>query len=120
MADLTSDRYQLGAWVTGTVACTWLKRWSDARRTGDTAGVQQAVRAMATAKDWPILQEMSNSGGYPQILELLAAAMSNGNWHGRALTGAVNSGLGCPALGIPLTGARSQLRKTCPSPTHLS
>lgn len=103
-ANLTSDRYQLGATVTGTVACSWFKRWAQARRTGNSAGIQQAVRAMAIAKKWPILQQMSKSGAYPEILELLAAAMSNGNWHGRPLIGAVNSGLGCPALGVPLTG----------------
>jgi hypothetical protein len=102
-ADLTSDRYQLGAWVAGTVACTWFKLWSDARTTGDTAGVQQAIAAMATAKDWPILQEMSKSGGYPQVLETLAAAMPSGQYYGRALEGDVNSGLGCPERGITLS-----------------
>jgi len=104
-AGLTSDRYQLGATVAGTVACTWFKLWSDARASGDNAGVQQAVAAMATAKDWPILQEMSNSGAYPQILEAFAAAMPSGLWYGRPLDGDVNSGLGCPALGIPLPQA---------------
>ena len=101
-AGLTSDRYQLGAAVTGTVACTWFKRWTDARASGDSAGVQQAIAAMATAKDWPILKEMSNSGGYPEVLEGYAAAMPSGVWYGRPLDGDVNSGLGCPALGIPL------------------
>jgi hypothetical protein len=102
-AGLTSDRYQLGATVAGTVACTWFKLWSDARRSGDAAGVQRAIDALATAKDWPILQEMSNSGAYPQILEMLAAAMPSGLRSGRPLEGDVNSGLGCPALGVPLT-----------------
>jgi hypothetical protein len=101
-AGLTSDRYQLGATVAGTVACTWFKLWSDARSSGDSAGAQQAIAAMATAKNWPILQEMSNSGAYPQILEAFAAAMPSGLWSGRPLDGDVNSGLGCPALGVPL------------------
>lgn len=102
-SDLTSDRYQLGAWVTGTVACAWFKLWSDARSTGDAAGVQQAIAAMATATNWPILRQMSASGGYPQVLEGFAAAMPSGLWYGRPLEGDVNSGLGCPARGIPLT-----------------
>lgn len=106
-SDLTSDRYQLGAWVTGTVACTWLKLWSDARSTGDTAGVQQAIAAMATAKNWPILQEMSKSGGYPQVLEELAADMPSGRWYNQPLEDAANSGLGCPARGVPLTAPGS-------------
>jgi hypothetical protein len=101
-AELTSDRYQLAATVAGTVACTWFKRWTDARASGDIAGVQQAIAAMATARDWPILKEMSASGAYPQVLEDYAAAMPSGLWFGRPLDGDVNSGLGCPALGIPL------------------
>ena len=36
-ADLTKDRYQLGAAVTGTVACQWFKRWFDARQAKDSA-----------------------------------------------------------------------------------
>jgi hypothetical protein len=106
-ANLTNDRYQLGAAVTGTVACTWFKLWSQARSTGNSAGVRQAIRAMATATHWPILQQMSQNGAYPQILEMFAAAMVSGNWHGRPLNGAVNAGLGCPALGVALTGPGS-------------
>jgi hypothetical protein len=114
-AALTSDRYQLGATVVGTVACTWFKLWSDARSSGDSAGVQQAIAAMATAKDWPIVQEMSKSGAYPQILEALAAAMPSGLWSGRPLDGDVNSGLGCPALGIPLPQAAGTGLQPAPS-----
>lgn len=101
-AALTKDRYQLGAAVTGTVACSWLKRWSDARRRGDGAGVRQAIAAMATARDWPILDEMAKSGAYPQVLYGYAAAMRSGRWAGRPLEGDADSGLGCPSLGSPL------------------
>jgi hypothetical protein len=101
-AALTKDRYQLGAAVSGTVACTWIKRWSDARRDGDPAGVREAIAAMATAKDWPVLKEMSKSGAYPEFLARYAAAMPSGRWYGRPLEGDADSGLGCSALGIPL------------------
>ncbi len=100
---LTKDRYQLGAAVAGTVACTWIKRWSDARRRGDRAGVREAIAAMATAKDWPILEEMSKSGAYPEVLEQYAAKMPSGRWYGRPLEGDASSGLGCDVLGVPLT-----------------
>ena len=99
---LTKDRYQLGAAVTGTVACSWLKRWSDARRRGDAVGVREAIAAMATARDWPILHEMAKSGAYPQVLYGYAAAMRSGRWAGRPLEGDADSGLGCPSLGNPL------------------
>ena len=100
---LVKDRYQFGVLVAGTVACTWFKRWSQARRRGDSAGVQEAIDAMSTAKDWPILREMAETGAYPWVLERYAEAMPSGDWHGRPLEGDVNSGLGCPTLGVPLT-----------------
>lgn len=102
-AVLTKDRYQLGASVAGAVACSWVRLWSQARRAGDTRTVETAIAAMATAKDWPILREMSRSGAYPEILEDFAAAMRKGTWYGRPLEGDVDSGLGCSSLGIALT-----------------
>lgn len=99
---LTSDRYQLGATVAGTVACTWFKLWSQARAAGDSAGVSRAIAALASAKDWPVLEQMASSGAYGDVLEGYAAAMTKGTWAGRPLEGDVNSGLGCPALGVPL------------------
>jgi hypothetical protein len=100
---LVKDRYQFGALVAGTVACTWFKRSSEARRDGDAATVREAIDAMSTAKDWPILREMAESGAYPWVLQRFAEAMPSGDWHGRPLEGDVNSGLGCPALGVPLS-----------------
>jgi hypothetical protein len=64
---------------------------------------------MATAKDWPILQEMAKSGAYPQVLEEFAAAMAGGLRAGRPLQGDVDSALGCSQLGIPL-GKQSPLQ----------
>lgn len=61
-----SDRYQLGAKVTGAVACDWLDRWTAALASGDAARVEQAKAAMATSRDWPILQEMNKQGDYPK------------------------------------------------------
>jgi len=102
-ARLVKDRYQLGAAVAGTVACTWFQRWSVARVTGDADAVREAIDAMATAKTWPILLEMAESGAYPDVLQRFAAAMPSGRWHDRPLEGDVNTGLGCPALGVPLS-----------------
>jgi hypothetical protein len=99
---LTKDRYQLGAAVAGTVACQWFKRWSDARQARDRAKERQAVEAMATAKRWPVLKEMADEGGYPDVLLEFAAAMPSGEWYGRPLAGDVNSGLGCDQLGVDL------------------
>lgn len=103
-AELTKDRYQLGAAVSGAVACTWIKRWSDARRRSDTQAARAAIAAMATAKDWPILQEMSKMGAFPEVVKGYAAAMPSGRWAGRPLEGDVESGLGCSERGARLRG----------------
>ena len=55
--DAVRDRYQLGAQVTGTVACAWIDRWVGARRVGDEAAAREAVDAMSTSRTWPVLQE---------------------------------------------------------------
>jgi hypothetical protein len=99
---LTKDRYQLGAVVAGTVACQWFKQWAEARKAGDRAKERQATEAMATAKNWPILQEMKKEGDYPEVLWEFAAAMPSGNWYGRPLIGDVNSALGCDGFGVRL------------------
>jgi hypothetical protein len=57
---------------------------------------------MATAKDWPVLKEMTKEGAYPEVLLAFAAAMPSGEWHGRPLAPDVNSGLGCDTLGVDL------------------
>jgi len=70
------DRYQLGAQVVGAVACAWIGRWVDGRRSGDDAAVRQAVGAMATSHDWKILREMQAQGDYPEVLWEYADAMA--------------------------------------------
>ena len=99
---LTKDRYQLGATVSGTVACTWFQRWWQARRAGDEAGVREAIAAMRTAKRWPVLRQMSKAGAWTEVLGEFVAAMPSGDWYGRPLIGDVNSGLGCSDLGVKL------------------
>lgn len=101
-ARLVHDRYQLGTAVTGTVACMWIAAWSRARASGDTAMVKRSIAAMATAPHWRILHQMARQGAWPQVLIGYAKAMPRGTWAGRPLTGDVNSGLGCRALGVDL------------------
>jgi len=102
-ARLVHDRYQLGAAVSGTVACMWIADWSRARADGDTAMVRRAIAAMASAPRWPILRQMARSGAWPQVLIGYAQAMPRGTWYGRPLTADVNSGLGCgPQWGVSL------------------
>jgi hypothetical protein len=111
---LTTNRYQVGAKVAGTVACLWLRQWGEAQRTGDTAAAEEAVQAMATARHWPILREMNRDGAYPEVLWEDAAAMPQGyfDWHGhhRDLL-AHAEGLGCARLGLPLLPEKMKIQR---------
>ena len=102
---LVQNRYDLGATVTGTVACMWIGDWSRARQAGHEAAVKRAIAAMATAPHWPILRQMARQGAWSQVLIGYARAMRRGTiTEGgvRPLATAVNSGLGCRELGVNL------------------
>jgi hypothetical protein len=102
---LLHDRYQLGAAVTGTVACMWIADWNRARAAGDTATATRAIAAMATAPRWPVLHQMAREGGWPEVLIEVAKAMPRGTLNGRPLVRDVNSGLGCGSeWGVNLWG----------------
>jgi hypothetical protein len=77
--DAVLDRYQLGAKVTGAVACEWLDRWVAATKDGDAAAADQSVQAMSTVRSWPILQEMESQGGWSQVLWQIAGQLEHGN-----------------------------------------
>ena len=66
------DRYQLGAKVTGAVACGWVHQWAH----GDPAQRTEAATAMRGSHDWAILKEMNRDGDYPEVLWEIAGAMN--------------------------------------------
>ena len=70
------DRYQLGAEVTGAVACAWVEQWATGKERGDNAAVDEAVAAMATSHDWAILKEMEAEGAWPDSVRLVADSMA--------------------------------------------
>jgi hypothetical protein len=111
---LTTDRYQVGVRVAGTVTCLWFRQWGEATRTGDTAAAEEAVKAMATARHWPILREMNADGDWPEVLWEDAAAMPRGyyvwNGHHRDLL-AHAEGLGCALFGLPLTPKKMKIQR---------
>jgi hypothetical protein len=108
---LTTNRYQVGAAVTGTVSCLWFRQWGEARRAGDKAAEIEAERAMATSTRWPILREMAEDGGYPPAIWQLAAGMPSGKgkrgW--RLLPQA--EALGCARNGIPVLPWKQRLQR---------
>jgi hypothetical protein len=70
------NRYQLGAEVTGAVACEWVARWVDAIEAGDEQRAREAEEAMSSARDWAILVEMDEEGDWPEVLWEYADAMA--------------------------------------------
>ena len=98
-ATTVSDRYQLGAKVTGAVACAWIDVWAHAREQGDAATVSKAIAAMDTAARWKVLDEMASQGAFPDLVRHYAESMRHADAPGPLRTGAA-SGLGCgPASG---------------------
>lgn len=92
--DGVRDRYQVGARVTGAVACQWIEQWAAATEAGDAAEADEAVAAMATSRDWPVLQEMVDEGGYPEVVWEYADAIANDGLdvEGESITREVNGG----------------------------
>lgn len=84
------DRYSLGADVAGTVACAWLDSYVAGVESGDIAQSSDAVAALATSRQWPILLEMDARGDYPEVVWLYADDVAAG----RDVTG-YQGGLGC-------------------------
>jgi len=89
------DRYQLGAAVSGQVACRWIESWIAARASGDAAAVARATAAMATSHRWTVLKEMDADGDYPEVLWEYADAMQTVG-QTRSITDSYRSALGCP------------------------
>lgn len=69
------DDYQLGARVSGAVACGWISQWVTATEAGDEAGAAEAVAALAGARDWPVLVRMADAGDWPLVVWQYADAV---------------------------------------------
>jgi hypothetical protein len=112
--ELVTDRYQVGAQTAGTVACLWFRQWGQAQRTGDEAAEKEAVKAMATSTQWPILREMTKEGAYSEVVWEDARWMPKGyfEWdgHKRDLL-AQAEGLGCANFGLPLLPKKMKIER---------
>jgi hypothetical protein len=84
------DRYHLGADVAGGVACAWLDEFSAATAAGDTGRADVAAAALQESKQWPILLEMDERGGYPEVLWEYADRVAAGT-----VPDGYEGGLGC-------------------------
>lgn len=89
------SRYNLGAAVTGIVSCDWLDRWTEGLAKGDRDEVQQAKDALATSRNWRILDQMDRHGDYPEGIWDFAKDRLGSSGYGRNTTHNYNSTLGC-------------------------
>ena len=90
------DRYQLGAQVSGAVACGWIAQYLAAQKAGDPAAAGAASKAMATSRTWPILLEMQRDGAYPDVLWMYADALDGKPLLKGTLAESYVDALGCP------------------------
>jgi len=70
-----SDRSSLAVKVGNAVACSWVDSWIAARRSGDDAGAERAIEAIAGAPDWPIVLEIKSPwfSNYATVVRQLRA-----------------------------------------------
>ncbi|MFC7493135.1 MULTISPECIES: hypothetical protein [unclassified Nocardioides] len=73
-----TDPYHLGADVAGAVACEWLADFEAASEAGDQARADRAAEALATSRQWPVLQEMAATGEYPDVIWDFARQVGRG------------------------------------------
>jgi hypothetical protein len=74
----TTERYHVGARVSGAVACAWIEQWTKAHQAGETARAREAVAALKSSHSWNILLEMKTQGDYPLVLWEYADLVANG------------------------------------------
>lgn len=84
------QRDDLGANVVSPVVCAWVDQFREARRAGDSAAAAQAQDALATVRQWPVLQEMGAETGYPSVVREIADAVVAGR-----VPAEYRDGLGC-------------------------
>lgn len=70
------DWYHVGADVVASVTCAWIEQWIAAKAVQDQAGIDQAVDAMATSREWGILTEMSTEGDFSLVVFEYADAIA--------------------------------------------
>lgn len=86
-----TEYYQVGARVSGAVACSWFSQWSQATAAGDSTAAQEAVDALSSATTWPVLLQMNVEGDYPEVVWELADQMAAGTLS----KDLIGPGLGC-------------------------
>ena len=72
------DRYQFVAELSRGVVCAWLDQWFAGQETGDAALQGAAADALATSRNWPMLSEIDDQGGWSGVVWQWADAVNGG------------------------------------------
>lgn len=86
----TNDAYEFRARVVGAVGCGWIEEWDRARRAGDDAAATKAEDVLGGSRQWRVLNEMKDEGGYPETFWHYADRVAAGK-----APGAYESALSC-------------------------
>ncbi len=78
---LTNDRRLVAVYVVGAVVCAWHAQWAEGQRERDPAQVRRAVAAIASARRWPVVEEMNAHDAIPQVLAESARLLRDGHWN---------------------------------------
>jgi hypothetical protein len=103
-ADILSTgltHYEVVADVTSAVTCAWIDWFESARMGHQTASVEQAQQALATAHDWPALKDIADEGGWSDAIWQYADIVVAGAPTARdqELLDGRFDGIGCPGGG---------------------
>lgn len=96
------DRYYVGAHVASAAACAWIEEWLHASAADNEAAVNEAVAALGTSEEWPVLTEMSQTGDFPMVVWEYADAVAGdgtvpAGYPGATVADTYRSALGCPS-----------------------
>jgi len=72
------DPYALGVDVAGTYACAWFEELEAATAAVDDARTAEAERVLGTSHNWPVLQDLDETGDYPEMVWQLADEAAQG------------------------------------------
>lgn len=76
--------------MAGAVACAWLDEFVAANEAGEEARSDEAVRVLATSREWPVLLRMDERGDYSEVVWEYADEIATGRGYG-----GYEGGLGC-------------------------
>lgn len=73
MSGIVGEPHDVEGDVTNALVCAWIQQWVDGAEAGDAAAVADAVDAMASSRQWPVL--VANDGTRAHYIWQVADAM---------------------------------------------